>query len=317
MSREGKSQGRWTIEEHSRFLKGLELYGKDYKLLKAFIQTRSVSQIRTHQRNHTQKLSKTFKGAVAVAAVSSDPMPNQPGGPKKRKSDAPEDGDSKKAKSDSNVEPRPSLSEQAKVTVDSSKAQASPCRVSVDSNDATKTPAFSSFPGPKVPAGAKPSACQVSVDSSDAMKTPALSSFSMPKLATVTKESGSDRKEEADTDDLKPPVMVPIVKEFTEAASASVAPDSSTTDVLPEKPATISEVVSSSSKDESQSNHDETTAKAAENKEIKEEEKTNAMMPDVKSNGLVFDLLLNENVQSILAGLGGYMIIFFLKKLCV
>jgi hypothetical protein len=102
----------------------------------------------------------------------------------------------------------------------------------------------------------------VSADSSDAVTTPALSSFPMPKLPTVTKLIGLDSKEEADTDDLKPPVIVPIEKENTEAASASVAPDSSTTDALPEKTATSAEVVSNSLKYESQSNHCEMTAKA-------------------------------------------------------
>lgn len=81
MSKEGNNTGRWTDEEHSRYEKGVELYGKDFVKLEQYVKTRSVDQIRTHHRGHERKLEKSKTPA------------------KKRKPDPKEKGDGKKAKS--------------------------------------------------------------------------------------------------------------------------------------------------------------------------------------------------------------------------
>ena len=47
-----KNSGRWTREEHHRFLKGVELYGTDLKLLEDYIGTRSENQIRSHAQKY-------------------------------------------------------------------------------------------------------------------------------------------------------------------------------------------------------------------------------------------------------------------------
>jgi len=48
LSSAGALAGRWTKEEHDLFLKGLELYGREWKKIAAIIPTRTVVQIRTH-----------------------------------------------------------------------------------------------------------------------------------------------------------------------------------------------------------------------------------------------------------------------------
>ena len=50
--------GRWTKDEHQRFLDGLEQYGKEWKQIAAEVATRSVVQTRTHAQKYFQKLLK-------------------------------------------------------------------------------------------------------------------------------------------------------------------------------------------------------------------------------------------------------------------
>jgi SHAQKYF class myb-like DNA-binding protein len=40
--------GRWSKDEHERFLQGLELYGRSWKKIKKIVGTRSATQIRSH-----------------------------------------------------------------------------------------------------------------------------------------------------------------------------------------------------------------------------------------------------------------------------
>lgn len=48
--------GRWTPEEHARFLKAIRLYRKDWKKIEKFVGTRSGSQIRSHAQKYFLKL---------------------------------------------------------------------------------------------------------------------------------------------------------------------------------------------------------------------------------------------------------------------
>lgn len=50
--------GRWMKEEHEAFLRGVELYKKDWHLVAAVVKTRSVLQIRTHGQKYFAKLAK-------------------------------------------------------------------------------------------------------------------------------------------------------------------------------------------------------------------------------------------------------------------
>ena len=59
--------GRWTAEEHSLFLHGLEMHGKDYKKIAALIKSRNVTQVCSHAQKHFQKLAKKEAGPPPVS----------------------------------------------------------------------------------------------------------------------------------------------------------------------------------------------------------------------------------------------------------
>lgn len=61
------SEGRWSAEEHRQFLRGIEKYGKNYKMVKTLIPTRNITQIRTHGQKYFQKVAKSDgRGRVAM-----------------------------------------------------------------------------------------------------------------------------------------------------------------------------------------------------------------------------------------------------------
>lgn len=49
-------QGRWTDEEHDKFLEGLRLFGKDWRRIEEFIGSRSCAQIRSHAQKYFNRL---------------------------------------------------------------------------------------------------------------------------------------------------------------------------------------------------------------------------------------------------------------------
>ncbi len=64
---EGFSTGRWTDEEHTRFLDGLKLYKnseRKWQMIGKLISTRSLAQI----RSHAQKYYLKAKGEISLAA---------------------------------------------------------------------------------------------------------------------------------------------------------------------------------------------------------------------------------------------------------
>lgn len=48
-------QGRWTQEEHDKFLEGLKLFGKDWRQIEEFIGSRTCAQIRSHAQKYFNK----------------------------------------------------------------------------------------------------------------------------------------------------------------------------------------------------------------------------------------------------------------------
>ena len=50
--------GRWTEEEHQKFLEAYKIYGKNWKMIQKFIGTRNAAQARSHAQKYFAKLKK-------------------------------------------------------------------------------------------------------------------------------------------------------------------------------------------------------------------------------------------------------------------
>jgi SHAQKYF class myb-like DNA-binding protein len=84
-----EATGRWTKEEHSAFLQGLKMYGKEWKKVAAKVRTRTVVQTRTHAQKYFQKLQKAVEsGEVGVDDVPMGTGSRSTSVKKKRKSSA-------------------------------------------------------------------------------------------------------------------------------------------------------------------------------------------------------------------------------------
>lgn len=75
-----KRNGRWAPDEHARFIKAIQLFGKDWRKIEKYIGTRSGSQIRSHAQKHFLKLEKKSADgkeempAEVEAAVNNNPF---------------------------------------------------------------------------------------------------------------------------------------------------------------------------------------------------------------------------------------------------
>ncbi|OMJ84562.1 hypothetical protein SteCoe_14302 [Stentor coeruleus] len=56
-----KKRGHWSKEEHTRFVQGIQMYGKDWKKVVECVGTRSSNQIRSHAQKYFLKLEKKNK----------------------------------------------------------------------------------------------------------------------------------------------------------------------------------------------------------------------------------------------------------------
>ena len=50
--------GRWTDEEHLKFLEALKLYGKNWNKVHRYVGSRTSAQTRSHAQKYFNKLSK-------------------------------------------------------------------------------------------------------------------------------------------------------------------------------------------------------------------------------------------------------------------
>jgi len=50
--------GRWTKDEHTRFVEGLKIYGKNWKKVEDHVSSRSGAQIRSHAQKFFNRIEK-------------------------------------------------------------------------------------------------------------------------------------------------------------------------------------------------------------------------------------------------------------------
>lgn len=55
---EAKKTGRWTLDEHFRFIEALQQYGKEWRRVQQHVGTRSSTQARSHAQKFFVKLEK-------------------------------------------------------------------------------------------------------------------------------------------------------------------------------------------------------------------------------------------------------------------
>jgi MYB-related transcription factor LHY len=56
---EGINEGKWTDDEHKKFLEGLKLFGKNWNLIRQHVGSRTCPQTRSHAQKFFRKLEKT------------------------------------------------------------------------------------------------------------------------------------------------------------------------------------------------------------------------------------------------------------------
>jgi len=80
--------GRWTGEEHSRFLQGLQEHGKVWKSIATVVKTRSIVQVRTHAQKYFMKINRG-DGPASSSKPSTSATSNSPSSSSKDPSDKP------------------------------------------------------------------------------------------------------------------------------------------------------------------------------------------------------------------------------------
>ena len=62
----GIKKGRWTDEEHDKFLEGIILYGEDWKKIKTLVKSRNGPQIKSHSKKFYQKLKSAKDEIIGI-----------------------------------------------------------------------------------------------------------------------------------------------------------------------------------------------------------------------------------------------------------
>lgn len=69
-----KATGRWTKEEHQRFVEGLKKFGKNWKLVEEHVGTRNGAQIRSHAQKFFNRLEREFNLKFEDLNLQSDKL---------------------------------------------------------------------------------------------------------------------------------------------------------------------------------------------------------------------------------------------------
>jgi len=56
------NEGRWTAEEHDKFLTAMRMHGKDWDKIEEVVRTRDATHCRSHAQKFFTKLIKYFDG---------------------------------------------------------------------------------------------------------------------------------------------------------------------------------------------------------------------------------------------------------------
>lgn len=59
-----RSSGRWTKEEHQKFIEGLKKFGKNWKQVEEYVGTRNGAQIRSHAQKFFNRLEREYNVKV-------------------------------------------------------------------------------------------------------------------------------------------------------------------------------------------------------------------------------------------------------------
>ena len=83
-----ENKGKWSENEHRAFVKGLVLYGKDWKRIHTLVPSRTLLQIRTHAQKYLKKQADIRKAKNADHNLSSkqESRPSPPKSPESNES---------------------------------------------------------------------------------------------------------------------------------------------------------------------------------------------------------------------------------------
>ncbi|KAL7561243.1 hypothetical protein ACA910_004164 [Epithemia clementina (nom. ined.)] len=76
---ESHSTGRWTDAEHQAFLKGLQLYGREWKKVASHIPTRTSAQVRSHAQKHFVKMQRDRDALLILSSSRTNAPPSESG----------------------------------------------------------------------------------------------------------------------------------------------------------------------------------------------------------------------------------------------